>query len=914
MRLHPALAIARTSRLAGRDRLDDASARGACTAHANSRRAFDRGVSPGARMLRPAGWAFALAVALLAGCDGARNEAPVIQPVQDQVFRVDQGGTVRLEVSDAEGDALVFAFVLDPQPPSGIDGVPGAPRLEPIGGGALLTWTPSPDDAGAGEARYRALVEATDDRGASSAVAFDITVVAAPDAVEPLRIAAPDGDGVLVTGPCLSVPVRVTGGERDAVSIEVDTQAGRCDGQADCQPPLLDPPGPGPDKTLDWCPTAAQHAETVQHELRLQARSMGGDGVASKRFFARFHRPAEPGCGGEPPTIEHVPPGPQPIAGPLDYVITADIRDDLGIKVAPALAYAVDVADPPLDPGDIDGWQAVEFVRQGEGSDRWQAAIPNLNLEPDAAATIHYAIFAVDDDDEAAAACDQTAVAGVFTLDVAGGDEGAAYPPCTPCRTDAQCGGDMDRCALLFDGAFCALDCAGPEDCGAHELCVEMPTVEGDSAFLCVPADQNCGQLCEADLFERPGNDSPETAARLEPGPQDGLTLCDEDEDWFVVPIEAGDAVVVQAGFDGSRGDLDLGLQLPGEVDLQHQSRGGGGDREVVREPCAPEGGLALIAVWAYAGRVGPYSFEVDVGPGECDVPCVADRYEGQGNDELDAPPEVELPFASGRLTICRDDRDVFAVRPPPGKLLRADLQLQEERLGGDLGLRLWRRGEVVDESAGFRPAESVDAVTGLDEVYMVEVFGQTPRSTNTYTLRIEALDGMPCGDGRRCPQGRICSEGVCVEAPCRADGDCSPDGVCVTEKLGQRAEDDGGRCADRCRADAECDRGSACKSLGEKAVCMLDGAQVIGARCARHGDCAGQAVCLDLPGGYCGRVGCDACPDGTACAEAGGVEACLRGCDGPADCRVAERYACQVADRGEAPICLPEEPDGDAR
>ncbi len=855
--------------------------------------------------------ASALVVGALGGCDGATNEPPIIGPVDDQVFRVDQSGTVRIEVSDAEGDPLSFVFVLDPEPPSRAGGLPGSPRLEPIGGGALLSWTPSADDAGAGEARYRAVVEAADDRGASSAIDFEITVVGAGEMAEPLRFAEPAGQGLVVTGDCLALPIVVTGSGRDDVLVEVDTVAGRCDGVDGCVAPTLEPPGPGPEKMLSWCPTAAQHVDTVQHELRLEARSIVGDAVATKRVFARFHRQPEPGCGGQPPIIEHVPPGPQPIAGALDYVITADIRDDLGIKVAPVLAYAVDVRDPPLTPTAIDGWQAVEFVRQGERApDRWQAAVPNLDLEPGANATIHYAIFAVDDDDDASAECDQSTAAGLFTLDVAGGGAGAAYPPCTPCRTDAQCGGDADRCAVLFDGAFCALDCAGPEDCGPDELCVETPTAEGDSAFLCVPADQNCGQLCEPDAFERAGNDAQENAAVIEPGPQEGLTLCDEDEDWFTVAIEAGDAVVVEAAFDGSRGDLDLGLQLPGEAALEHQSRGGGGDVEVVREPCAPVAGLATVAVWAYAGRVGPYALDVRVGPGDCDVPCVADRYEAQGgNDDAESAPEVALPFASGRLTVCRGDIDFFRVRPPPGKLLRVDLQLQEERLAGDLGLRLIRRGELVDESAGFRPAESVTAVTGLDEEYVVEVYGQTPRSTNTYTLRIEALDGMPCADGRRCPQGQICSDGVCIEAPCRSDDDCGPAEICLTAMLGQPADMQGGRCAERCRG-GDCGRGEVCKPVGGKSVCVIEGALTVGARCGHHADCAGLAVCLDLPGGYCGQVGCEACPGGTACAEVGPVDACLRECDSPADCRVAEDYACQLPDDAQVPVCLPEEPE----
>lgn len=849
-----------------------------------------------------------VAALLATACDSPDNRPPAFAPVPDAVFRVDVGATLRVEATDPDGDAVDYRFDLAPVPPSQAAAAPGAPRFEVIGGGALLSWTPTAADAGdAGEARYDATVVAVDEHGARATLRIPITVVAARVEAEPLRFVAPAGEGILLTGDCLvALPVE-TRGAGDAVSIEADTPAARCDGAPGCAPLAL--VGAGPQKALDWCPTPSQLQDTVHHPLRFSARSLAGDAAAGKRFFVRFHRDPAPGCGGSAPRIEHVPPN--PIEGPLDYVIEAEITDDLGIKTAPVLAYAVDLDPPPADPRAIDGWQAVAFVKQG--GDRWQAAIPNLGLPPGERATIAYAIFAVDNDDEASTACDHTAEAGVFTIEVRGGDEpGPAYPPCTPCRGDAQCGGADDRCALMFDGAFCARGCAEQADCGEGGICAGVALLEGGDAFLCVPADQDCGQLCMPDRFEMAGNDTPETAAPLDPGVEDALTLCDEDRDYFAVPIEAGDAVTVRALFDGSRGDLDLGLGLPGEDALEHQSVGGGGDLEEVHEPCAPRGGLARVAVWAFDGRVGPYTLDVQVGPGECDAPCIADRYESVdgGNDALDHAAEVRLPFQSGLLTICPGDRDFYAFRPEPGSVLRIDLHLGEERVSGDLGLRLWRGGDVIARSASFRQAEAIDAVAGLGGDYAIEVFGQTDRSQNTYTLSIEAMAGMPCAHARQCQVGQICLDGICVDDRCQSDLDCGEDQVCVTALLGQPADAQGGRCAPRCRGERDCrvQDGFACKPLGGKAVCLLEGAQPIGQRCARHEECAADAVCLDLPGGYCGRVGCDGCPPDTACAvDPTGLAVCLRACDGPGDCRVAEGYGCGVPHEADAPICWPE-------
>ena len=56
-----------------------------------------------------------------------------------------------------------------------------------------------------------------------------------------------------------------------------------------------------------------------------------------------------------------------------------------------------------------------------------------------------------------------------------------------------------------------------------------------------------------------------------------------------------------------------------------------------------------------------------------------------------------------------------------------------------------------------------------------------------------------------------------------------------------------------------------------------------IGAACQQAGDCDGvDAVCLDLPGGYCVLANCTegSCPEGSACfAFEGGEDYCIQTC-----------------------------------
>ncbi|MCB9529558.1 MAG: hypothetical protein H6701_14420 [Myxococcales bacterium] len=844
----------------------------------------------------------ALATAVATACAPHDNHPPTFAPLADATFRVDVGGTLRVEATDPDDDRITYTVALDPVPPSA---ALGAPRLEAIGGGALFSWNPTAQDAPSADTPYRATFTATDEHGAAATTTVTLTVQPRRSTPDPLRFAAPDGDGLLLLGDCVdALPITVTGRPDDAVAITLEQPpAARCDG-AKCNPVTLTPDGPGAHKTLSWCPTPAQLADAVHHPLRLDARALQGDDSVSKRYFLRFHRPAAPGCAGAPPVIRHTPP--DPVEGPLDYVITAEIDDDLGIKTAPIVAYAFDPDTAPHSPRDLDGWSAVQLTRV-DGTDRWQAAIPNLGLAPGDKATLHYALFATDNDDPTATRCDHAAEAGPFTLEVRGGDDATAYAPCAPCRSDRQCGGETDRCVPLFAGAFCARGCAEQADCAPGETCAEIQSLDGVTARQCVPVDGDCGQLCIADRYE--GTDSREAAGAplIEPGALTELSLCAEDIDRYRLAIDAGQSVLVRAAFDGRGGDLDLGLELPGPDAWQHQSLGGGGDAEAVYEPCAPHAGEATISVWAFDGQLPRYDLDVQVGPGECDVACAPDAYDTPANDSRGRATPVALPLQTGPLSICPGDRDFYRFDAAPGALIRVDLRLEAPRLTGDLGLRLWRGDDVIGESAAFRQAEAVEAVAALGGDYAVEVFGLTPRSVNRYTLLIEATAGLACGAGRDCPVGQTCVDGVCTDGRCESDRDCDPSQRCVTPRLGEAPQDVGGRCATRCRGDRDCRPGAGltCTPLDDDAVCLLQGATPIGARCARHEECAPAAACLALPGGYCAPIGCDDCPEGTACARIAGVEACLKACDSGGDCRVAEGYGCALRD-ADAPVCQP--------
>ncbi len=66
--------------------------------------------------------------------------------------------------------------------------------------------------------------------------------------------------------------------------------------------------------------------------------------------------------------------------------------------------------------------------------------------------------------------------------------------------------------------------------------------------------------VCRDDAQEN--NDTADAAVPLLPGDFDGMVACPEDEDWFLVRLEAGSTarVDVELGFSHADSDLDLHL------------------------------------------------------------------------------------------------------------------------------------------------------------------------------------------------------------------------------------------------------------------------------------------------------------------------------------------------------------------
>jgi hypothetical protein len=442
-------------------------------------------------------------------------------------------------------------------------------------------------------------------------------------------------------------------------------------------------------------------------------------------------------------------------------------------------------------------------------------------------------------------------------------------------------------------------------------VCVQVQSLGGVSAYQCVPGDLNCGQLCAADDFDaRAPDDAPEHAAHLDPGSYEHLSICDQDLDFYTVDVAPRQSIRVTARFDHTRGDLDLAMQLPGDDDFVYQSLLGDSDEETVYEPCTVQAGSAIVAVFPYQGARNTYDLDVEVGPGECDRVCHDDMLEQAGNDAIDAyTPVQSFPFQRESLQICPENADYFGFQARAGEYLRVGIAFRHA--DGDLQLRLLREGGgVLAESLSFRDAELIEGPIPVDGTYIAEVFGATRSVANAYDLLIDKMPVQACAATRDCPPGEYCRDGSCHAAVCDAADACGPGHRCVPPRAGLAPEAVGGECVDACRGDADCRQanGYTCKRFEDFTLaCAPAGAAGPGERCRDYADCAADAVCLNLPGGYCAAGGCDTdlpCADGTACVDLGGLTACLKTCAGNGDCRVGEGYGCQ--DLGGARVCLP--------
>lgn len=851
--------------------------------------------------------AFACLLICAFGCAEDDNRVPALQPINDLSIEVNTSGRIDLTAADLDGDRLEFNFTIDPMPPTETMGA-GVPNLTPLGPNqAIFTWTPGIADAnGERSSPYTVTFVVTDGRGGRDTETIQINVTNSGVAGSgTLRFVEPAGAGLavdLAQTPCVDdLAVRVQG-ELIANEDVTVRMAEPVPAQA-----FLTPDAPGKNKLFAWCPTEAQLDASLAHTITFTATYEGAERPLNKRFQIRFKRQAAAGCPGEPPDIRHTPPA--RFEGPLNYEVRATITDDVGFKSAPILAF--DVVDPGADePGvrpDTTGWQLVEFAPGG--GDEWVAQIPNQGLAAGAQAVVRYVILATDNDDADGTRCDHTAESDVFRFTIVGGGGGggpATYGFCAPCISDEQCGGAADRCVDLQGEAFCGRSCEDA-DCRDGEQCLIVTSVDDVDSAQCLPRDLDCGQICSADQFEQGmGNNSVERAAAIEAGSFPELSICDDDIDYYRVRVEAEQSLRVRIEFPHAQGDIDLAMKLPETEQFAYESAGYE-DVEEVFEACIGQPGEAIIAVVGYQQPRNRYRMTVEQGPGQCNLACNDDQFEGgAGNDSFDDFFVIDLPYRDEGLVACPQDDDYFGFEASEGDII--SVLLGFEHAAGNLQLELYNSNEeLIAASRGTGDGELIEVVAGADDIYIVRIFGATRSVSNAYLLDVLTVRLQSCATTRECPAGQYCTGEFCIEAACDGFGRCAQGHACVPGRAGLDPGTAGGACLAACNGDNDCRNGEACKRFEDFTwQCGETGAGAVGGRCGSFEDCAGAMICFPVPGGYCAAGGCapGECGPDAVCGTLLNFDACLKRCANDGDCRSAEGYTCQ--DVGGARACVP--------
>ncbi len=259
-------------------------------------------------------------------------------------------------------------------------------------------------------------------------------------------------------------------------------------------------------------------------------------------------------------------------------------------------------------------------------------------------------------------------------------------------------------------------------------------------------------EACVHDGFEP--NGSRREATPLEDGVLEGLSLCDEDEDWFSFPLGLGDSLRASVIFDPSGPPLRAELWTMGQFELELLMSGVAPDGEPgVRRIMLPEvfePDVYYLKVYPVAPTMAGILYTVDLEPTRAIPPCEDDDFED--NDVRIDATELGGPFVDQRWTermLCADDDDWYRLDARRGETLRVNLE--HLLVDGDLNVELYRRGAMLQRANFERDVELLLYEIPEDDEYYLRVYGETAMVQNSYDLRVR-LQLEDCLADRREP------------------------------------------------------------------------------------------------------------------------------------------------------------------
>ena len=216
---------------------------------------------------------------------------------------------------------------------------------------------------------------------------------------------------------------------------------------------------------------------------------------------------------------------------------------------------------------------------------------------------------------------------------------------------------------------------------------------------------ENAAAACLDDGLEPNGINEPSDGNQIF-GMESELTLCAGDEDWFLIPLDPGDGLTAEIGFQ-PQADLDLRLYPSGTTDpdvTPLKLAAGTTPREYLAYRATQSEDLLLRVHGHTDGEITPYTLNLDKVP---PFVCEPDEFDamGRGNSQMDTvlmdiafPPIDKVRLDD--VTICAGDEDWITIFLPAG--FQNVLRLQYIADDASLDFELYQGQTVLWPPLGF--------------------------------------------------------------------------------------------------------------------------------------------------------------------------------------------------------------------
>ena len=893
---------------------------------------------------------------LLSSCSGDDNHAPQLLNLYDQNVFVNSLISFTVSARDADNDKLEFDFTAPEIPDIKDSG--RALLVKFTSNEAKFRWVPQAKDSGIeGRKSYNFTFTVKDGNGGKAQETIIINVVdEAGGNTSPVFI-QPAGAGItidLAQEKCIdNMNIIVKDDNSSPADVRLDMEPPLIEGAK------LDPSYNMKEKRFTWCPSESQVNQGVQHTLTLVAQDENNPPVI-RRFLFRL-KPAKKTdtnseCPGTPPEVIHSMPQTS-LQTWQDYFIDIEVSDDNGLKEVPILNYSVYDSNFSGNTSTLHS-DLTPFIRINS-TNKYRASIPNLNLQLGEKRYIYYSITAVDNDDADGTGCDHETTTSNYNIEVSSPSSGLDV--CSPCQFNNQCGSNEDYCISIGESrGVCGESCNGgscengfscsssnstsgesvqqcmpiSSECISANFCQTCTTdsqcdmrngkcvLEGNTQgycsmictkklrcpndFICMPAgycapvSTKCGEVeveCNPDSYE--ANNSVESASIVSEGTYNNLSICSDDYDWFKIPVSEGKAVLYWIEFDGSKGDLDMEVVLPGDIRLFSQETDS--NDETVDKNCISTSGDAFIKIYGYDGAVNDYSLSIAHSEGDCQSieQCVDDWAEV--NDEH--TQATALSSSNGTwpdMVLCPENTDWYLVYLERDEKIEVSIAFKQE--DGDLDLEFYKSNDIqnlIMESLSVTDNENIEFVSAESGSYLIKVIGYELVNAVNYSLNFNVSSvSSSCSDDKDCVAGRICGNGVCVSEACSPSNNC-PQGYRCEPHIESFSGSNEGYCVSGCTSNNDCrtDKGYECKMFYGQKACARAGNSVLGERCSSFIDCYDDYACYQFTSGYCTTTWCSnstQCPLSSWCIAHDLAQICLGSCENDSDCRQEDGFACQ--------------------